>query len=33
MTTDKLYLTPFENALLPLQEGHVRYQRDTTDTH
>ena len=32
MSTDNLYLTPFENALTRLQEGYVRYQKDIHDT-
>ncbi len=32
MSTDNLYLTPFENALGRLQEGYVRYQKDIHDT-
>jgi nucleotidyltransferase substrate binding protein (TIGR01987 family) len=31
MSTDKLYLTPFENALARLQEGYARYQQDIKD--
>ena len=32
MSTDNLYLTPFENALGRLKEGYVRYQKDIHDT-
>lgn len=31
MSIDKLYLTPFENALARLQEGYARYQQDIKD--
>ena len=31
MSTDKLYLTPFKNALARLQEGYARYQQDIKD--
>jgi nucleotidyltransferase substrate binding protein (TIGR01987 family) len=31
MSTDKLYLTPFENGLARLQEGYARYQQDIKD--
>ncbi len=32
MPTDKLYLTPLENALARLQEGYERYQKDIKDS-
>ena len=32
MPTDKLYLTPLENALARLQEGYARYQKDIKDS-
>jgi len=31
MSTDNIYLTPFENVLTRLQEGYVRYQKDIHD--
>jgi nucleotidyltransferase substrate binding protein (TIGR01987 family) len=32
MPTDKLYLTPLENALARLQEGYARYRKDIKDS-
>jgi nucleotidyltransferase substrate binding protein (TIGR01987 family) len=32
MSTDKLYLSPFENALSRLNEGYVRYEKEISDT-
>ena len=31
MSTDNIYLTPFENVLTRLQEGYVWYQKDIHD--
>jgi hypothetical protein len=32
MPTDKLYLTPFENALARLQVSYARHQKDIKDS-